>query len=252
MTNISPGETVRCLRQRLPEQRAALGFRYTYRGWARATSCPYPSISPSDDSERARPVVISTNDIKNGTVLNLDGQLWTVIWFQHHKPGKGNTVVRTKLKHVLSGKVVDRTFNSDVKIESAEVDRRDMQYLYQDGDTYIFMDESTYEQLPIPTEVVGDAKDFMLENQTATVALHEVTRSTLICRPRLSWRSPTPNLACRATAPLVALSLRPSRLVVRSRCRCSSLRVKRSRSTPVPAITSAASPRSEYEYRSHP
>ena len=173
MTNISPGETVRCLRQRLPKQRAALGFRYTYRGWARATSCPYPSISPSDDSERARPVVISTNDIKNGTVLNLDGQLWTVIWFQHHKPGKGNTVVRTKLKHVLSGKVVDRTFNSDVKIESAEVDRRDMQYLYQDGDTYIFMDESTYEQLPIPTEVVGDAKDFMLENQTATVALHE-------------------------------------------------------------------------------
>ena len=100
-------------------------------------------------------MVISTNDIKNGTVLNLDGQLWTVIWFQHHKPGKGNTVVRTKLKHVLSGKVVDRTFNSDVKIESAEVDRRDMQYLYQDGDTYIFMDESTYEQLPIPTEVVS-------------------------------------------------------------------------------------------------
>ena len=118
-------------------------------------------------------MVISTNDIKNGTVLNLDGQLWTVIWFQHHKPGKGNTVVRTKLKHVLSGKVVDRTFNSDVKIESAEVDRRDMQYLYQDGDTYIFMDESTYEQLPIPSEVVGDAKDFMLANQTATVALHE-------------------------------------------------------------------------------
>lgn len=118
-------------------------------------------------------MVISTNDIKNGTVLDLDGQLWTVIWFQHHKPGKGNTVVRTKLKHVLSGKVVDRTFNSDVKIESAEVDRRDMQYLYQDGDSYIFMDVTSYEQLPIPAEVVGDAKDFMLENQTATVALHE-------------------------------------------------------------------------------
>lgn len=118
-------------------------------------------------------MVISTNDIKNGTVLNLDGQLWTVIWFQHHKPGKGNTVVRTKLKHVLSGKVVDKTFNSDVKIESAEVDRRDMQYLYQDGDVYVFMDETTYDQLPIPSEVVGDAKGFMLENQTATVALHE-------------------------------------------------------------------------------
>ena len=118
-------------------------------------------------------MVISTNDIKNGTALNLDRQLWTVIWFQHHKPGKGNTVVRTKLKHVLSGKVVDKTFNSDVKIESAEVDRRDMQYLYQDGDVYVFMDETTYDQLPIPSEVVGDAKDFMLENQTAAVALHE-------------------------------------------------------------------------------
>ena len=118
-------------------------------------------------------MVISTNDIKNGTVLNLDGQLWTVIWFQHHKPGKGNTVVRTKLKHVLSGKTVDRTFNSDTKIESAEVDRREMQYLYQDGDSFIFMDVTSFDQLPIPTEVVGDAKDFMLENQNATVALNE-------------------------------------------------------------------------------
>mgnify|MGYP001763604653 FL=1 len=122
---------------------------------------------------KVSPVVISTNDIKNGTVLNLDGQLWTVIWFQHHKPGKGNTVVRTKLKHVLSGKTVDRTFNSDTKIESAEVDRREMQYLYQDGDSFIFMDVTSFDQLPIPTEVVGDAKDFMLENQNATVALNE-------------------------------------------------------------------------------
>lgn len=118
-------------------------------------------------------MVISTNDIKNGTVLDLDGQLWTVIWFQHHKPGKGNTVVRTKLKHVLTGKVVDRTFNSDTKVESAAVDRRDMQYLYQDADSYVFMDETSYEQIPVPAETVGDAKDFMLENQTVTIALHE-------------------------------------------------------------------------------
>ena len=69
----------------------------------------------------------STNDLKNGMVLDLDGQLWSVVWFQHHKPGKGNTVVRTKLKHVLSGKVVDRTFNSDRKVDTASVDRRDMQ-----------------------------------------------------------------------------------------------------------------------------
>ena len=116
---------------------------------------------------------ISTNDLKNGTVLDLDGQLWQVIWFQHHKPGKGNTVVRSKLKHVLSGKVVDKTFNSDTKVESANVDRREMQYLYQDGDDYVFMDTVSYDQLNIPAATVGDAADYMLENQNALVALHE-------------------------------------------------------------------------------
>lgn len=116
---------------------------------------------------------VSTNDLKNGMVLDLDGQLWTVIWFQHHKPGKGNTVVRSKLKHVLSGKVVDRTFNSDTKVESASVDRREMQYLYHDGEAYVFMDTDTYDQLNLSQEVVGDAKDYLLENQVATVALHE-------------------------------------------------------------------------------
>ncbi len=116
---------------------------------------------------------VSTNDLKNGMVLDLDGQLWTVTWFQHHKPGKGNTVVRSKLKHVLTGKVVDRTFNSDTKVESAHVDRREMQYLYLDGDDYVFMDNTTYDQLYIPAAVVGEAKDYMLENQNAFVATHE-------------------------------------------------------------------------------
>lgn len=116
---------------------------------------------------------ISTNDLKNGVVLDLDGQLWTVIWFQHHKPGKGNTVVRSKLKHVLSGKVVDRTFNSDTKVEQASVDRREMQYLYHDGEAYVFMDTDTYDQLNLSEDVVGDAKNYLLESGTATVALHE-------------------------------------------------------------------------------
>jgi elongation factor P len=118
-------------------------------------------------------VQISTNDLKNGTILDLDGQLWAVTWFQHHKPGKGNTVVRSKLKHVLTGKVVDRTFNSDIKVESANVDRREMQYLYHDGDSYVFMDTETYDQLLVPDAVVGDAKDFLLENMMATVATHD-------------------------------------------------------------------------------
>src|SRR4028119_1730891 len=115
----------------------------------------------------------TTNDLKNGTVLNLDGQLWSVIWFQHHKPGKGGAVVRSKLKNVMSGKVVDKTFNADMKIETANADKRSMSYLYHDGDAYIFMDTETYEQTAVPGETVADAANFMLENQVATVAVHE-------------------------------------------------------------------------------
>ncbi|MFF1879214.1 elongation factor P [Leifsonia sp. NPDC058230] len=115
----------------------------------------------------------TTADIKNGVVLNMDGQLWTVIEFQHVKPGKGGAFVRTKLKNVTSGKTVDRTFNAGSKIETSNVDRRDYQYLYQDGDAFVFMDTSDYDQLSVPAVVVGDASNFMLENQSVTVALHE-------------------------------------------------------------------------------
>jgi elongation factor P len=117
--------------------------------------------------------VASTNDLKNGIVLNLDGQLWSVVEFQHVKPGKGPAFVRTKLKHVLSGKVVDKTFNAGTKVETATVDKRDMQYLYKDGTDYIFMDGSSFEQIPVAEVTVGDASHFLLENQTATVAIHE-------------------------------------------------------------------------------
>jgi elongation factor P len=117
--------------------------------------------------------VATTNDLKNGMVLNLDGQLWGVVWFQHHKPGKGGAVVRTKLKNVLSGKVVDKTFNADVKVDVATVDKREMTYLYNDGESFVFMDATTYDQLPISAETVGDAAHFMLENQNAVVAVHE-------------------------------------------------------------------------------
>jgi elongation factor P len=117
--------------------------------------------------------VASTNDLKNGLVLNIDGQLWSVVEFQHVKPGKGPAFVRTKLKAVLSGKVVDRTFNAGVKVETANVDKRDMQYLYRDGDNWVFMDTQTYEQTPIPNSVVGDNSRFLLENQSAIVATHD-------------------------------------------------------------------------------
>lgn len=115
----------------------------------------------------------STNDLKNGMVLNIDGQLWSVVEFQHVKPGKGPAFVRTKLKNVLSGKTIDKTFNAGVKVDTATVDRRDMQYLYKDGTDFVFMDSDTYEQIPISGDIVGDAANFLLENQDAIVATHE-------------------------------------------------------------------------------
>ena len=115
----------------------------------------------------------TTNDLKNGLVLNLDNQLWTVVAFQHVKPGKGGAFVRTTLKHVLTGKVVDRTFNAGTKVETATVDKRGMTYLYKDGADFVFMDGDTYDQMNIPAETVGDAANYMLENTDAVVAVHE-------------------------------------------------------------------------------
>jgi elongation factor P len=115
----------------------------------------------------------TTNDLKNGMVLNIDGQLWSVVEFQHVKPGKGPAFVRTKLKNVESGKVVDKTFNAGTKVDTATVDRRTMQYLYNDGTHYVFMDTGTYEQTEVSPEIVGDAKNFLLENQEAIVATNE-------------------------------------------------------------------------------
>ena len=115
----------------------------------------------------------TSNDLKNGLVLNIDGQLWTVIEFQHVKPGKGPAFVRTKLKNVLSGKVVDKTFNAGVKVETANVDKRDMTYLYNDGEGFVFMDKDNYDQVTLTAEIVGDAVNYMLENQDAVVAMYE-------------------------------------------------------------------------------
>ncbi len=115
----------------------------------------------------------STNDLKNGMVLKIEGQLWTVLEFQHVKPGKGPAFVRTKMKNVLSGKIVDKTFNAGTKVETSNVDKRTMQYLYKDGDEFVFMDGKTFDQIHVSNTVVGDAEKYMLENQEAVVATHE-------------------------------------------------------------------------------
>jgi len=117
--------------------------------------------------------VATTNDLKNGMTLNIDGNLWNVVEFQHVKPGKGGAFVRTKLKNIMSGKVVDRTFNAGTKVEVATVDRREMQYLYREGEDFVFMDTETYDQPRIPAGTVGDAANFLLEEQSAVIAFND-------------------------------------------------------------------------------
>lgn len=115
----------------------------------------------------------TTNDLKNGMTLDIEGQLWTVVEFQHVKPGKGPAFVRTKLKQVLTGKVVDKTFNAGVKIEVAILEKREMNFLYKEGEDFVFMDNKNFDQMSISAATVGDASNYMLENTEAIVAIHD-------------------------------------------------------------------------------
>ncbi len=117
----------------------------------------------------------TTNDLKNGMTLDLDGELWNVVEFQHVKPGKGGAFVRTTLKNVKTGKVVDKTFNAGVKVDVAIVEKREMSFLYQDSGEYVFMDTTTYDQVHVPADVVGDMRNYLLENMTAQVTSHQAT-----------------------------------------------------------------------------
>ena len=117
--------------------------------------------------------VATTNDLKNGMTLDIEGQLWTVVEFQHVKPGKGPAFVRTKLKQVLTGKVVDKTFNAGVKVEIAILEKREMNFLYKEGDDFVFMDNKNFDQMTISAATVGDASNYMLENTESIVAIHD-------------------------------------------------------------------------------
>jgi elongation factor P len=118
-------------------------------------------------------VSVSTNDLKNGMTLELAGELWTVLDFLHHKPGKGQAVVRTRLRNVRSGNVLERTFRADERVGLAIVDKREMQYLYRDGDSFVFMDTESYDQHPVPSEVMGDTANYLTEGSTPIVAMYE-------------------------------------------------------------------------------
>ena len=119
-----------------------------------------------------RPLSVSTNDLRRGMTLDLDGQLYQVVEFQHVKPGKGGAFVRTKLRNVKTGGVVDRTFNAGVAVGLAIVDRREMQYLYRDGDALVFMDSESYEQHNVPVAAVGEAANYLTEGASAILAMH--------------------------------------------------------------------------------
>jgi len=116
---------------------------------------------------------ISTNDLKNGMTLRLDNGLFTVVEFQHVKPCKGGAFVRTTLRNARTGAVIDRTFRAAEKVEQAILDKRDMQFLYADGDDYVFMDTVTYDQLNVPPSALGDAAQYLVPQATANLAMHD-------------------------------------------------------------------------------
>jgi len=118
-------------------------------------------------------VSVSTNDLKNGMTLELAGVLFQVLEFQHVKPGKGGAFVRTKLRNVKTGAVLEKTFNAGVKVGLAIVERKDMQYLYRDGDSLVFMDMESYDQVPVPVDIAGGAERYLSEGSTAQVAMHQ-------------------------------------------------------------------------------
>lgn len=114
-------------------------------------------------------MAISTADFRNGICIEYNDKLWTIIEFQHVKPGKGGAFVRTKLRDIKTGRVVDNTFNAGVKVEQVRLENKTMQYLYNDGSDFYFMDNSTYEQVSIPADIVGDSAQWLKENDDATL-----------------------------------------------------------------------------------
>ncbi|UQS83446.1 elongation factor P [Bombilactobacillus thymidiniphilus] len=116
--------------------------------------------------------MISVNEFKNGLTIEVNNDLWRIVEFQHVKPGKGGAFVRSKLKNLRTGAVQDKTFRSTEKVEQAQIDNNKMQYLYAEGDSYVFMDTTTYEQLSLPSENMGDALNYLTENMEVNIIMH--------------------------------------------------------------------------------
>ena len=115
--------------------------------------------------------MISVNEFKNGLTIEVDGELWRVVEFQHVKPGKGSAFVRSKLKNLRTGAVQEKTFRAGEKVNQAQIDRKKMQYLYADGDNYVFMDTNTYEQLELPGSQIEEELKYMKENMVVSIIM---------------------------------------------------------------------------------
>ena len=180
---------------------------------------------------------ITTNDLKNGITLELDNGLFQVVEFQHVKPGKGGAFVRTKLRNLKSGNMLERTFNAGIRVEQAILERSDMQFLYKDGDEYVFMDTETYEQLNVRPVALGDAADYMIESMMAQIAIYtgDIVSVEIAASVELEITETEPGL--HATGPPVAASPPRCRPARSCRCRCSSTSATVSRSTRAPANT---------------
>ena len=115
--------------------------------------------------------MISVNEFKNGLTIEVDGELWRVVEFQHVKPGKGSAFVRSKLKNLRTGAVQEKTFRAGEKVNQAQIDRKKMQYLYADGDNYVFMDTNTYDQLELPGSQIEEELKYMKENMVVSIIM---------------------------------------------------------------------------------
>jgi elongation factor P len=178
--------------------------------------------------------LISTNQFKNGNHIEIDGKIWKIIEFQHVKPGKGGAFVRTKLRRIEDGSVIDKTFRAGEKFRPVHTESRKMQYLYDSGEAAVFMDSRDYEQIEIPTGALGDAMQWVLPNSEVEVLFVDEQASDVQVGGAIEMK------VTQTPPPVAATSRRRWSPAWSSRCRSSSTRAKRSGSTPAPASTSPA------------
>ena len=175
---------------------------------------------------------ITAGDFRNGKTFEMDGKIMQVVEFQHVKPGKGAAFVRTKMRNVVTGAVTETSFNPTAKFEEAFIERKDYEYSYNDGDLYYFMDQETYDMIPLNKDVLDDSFRFIKENTPCKLLSYMATSLALKLRTLWSWTSSRPIRASRATRRPTSPSPRSSRPALRSRCLCSSTRATAFRSTP--------------------